>query len=178
MLEQKFDHEVKPIKVGATFTEKIDAEKALNDILKKADIHFSQVEIISPEEKSEVMGKKLEPEQAEIGKNLLRSHYWFCVYGAGAGFVISLLLYSLNLPVIDSSAGILSLAFSSVGALMGLMIANIYAIKPHHDIFINQMHDARLNKKWSLVVHVKNKLQMKKTKRALTHHTNTIAVAI
>jgi|GEM_PF-3575953 len=178
MLEQKFNHEQAPIKLGATFSEKSKVEQAMGHIMHKTDVDFSQIEIISPTEDDHVLGQKIEPEQEAIGKSLLRMHFWFCVYGGITGFILSLILYALGLPFINANAGVVALVFSSVGALSGLMVANIWAIKPYRDLFIDQMREAKLKRQWSLIVHVSNRLQMKKAKFVLKNYTNNVTVTI
>lgn len=144
-------------KVVALFDDKGSAEAMVGRVLRLQGMEPGQVRLLSRDDlrthRSDLFGRKLEPEQRGIFKTLFRSHL---IAGFG-GFVLGLLLYAYWMttgqPMVTSSPMLSFIAIVGFATTFGLLLGGLISLRPDHIRVITQVRSALRSGQWALVVH-------------------------
>ena len=123
----------------------------------------AQVKLVGPADSVGVVeapiSRKLEPEQAGIGRTMLRAHVTTAVIGMVAGALLYLIFrLAANTAVVSSpflSLGVM-LFF---GGIFGLMLGGLIALRPDHYRVMATVRKAIKRGRWAVVSHPVNSEQ-------------------
>jgi hypothetical protein len=138
-------------KLAAVFDDAATARAAAAAITAATDLQAAQVKVITPDEPDP--GIKLEPEGAGIRRTLVVAHVRLGIGGLIAGLVAFAGLMWAGIPFIVQSPWAAGLAMAFVGALGGLMLGGLVALRPDHDPYIHATRDAMAERRSTVVVH-------------------------
>ena len=151
MVDVSVTGEVSNSKVAAVFDSAQAARSAAADMALALELQPSQVQVIAPGEGR--LGAKLEPESRGIWHTILRAHLWLGIAGALAGLVAFAVMMWIGIPFVTRSplaAGLVMVFFGAVG---GLMLGGLVALRPDHDRYIFASREAAADHRTTVVVH-------------------------
>ncbi|MFY8327465.1 hypothetical protein [Pseudoalteromonas sp. ZZD1] len=152
-------------KVAGIFDSKDRADNAFSSLSEDKEFEQSNIEIISAHDQR--FDEKIEPEDKNIGKTLLKTHLLFGVLGLGVGLIISSVFLFIDVEfmqsfVLETYAGV-----STVCIFIALLVAGFVSIRPDHDPLINEVRNATRSGKWVLVVHTDSHKKGNKAKELI-----------
>ena len=138
-------------KLAAVFDREAAARAAVDAVVSEAGLQPAQVKLVTPAEPNPNI--KLQPEGKGIWRTILRAHLWFGIGGALVGALAWAVLMWLNVTLIVSSAVMAGVAFVFVGAIAGLMLGGLVALRPDQDRYVQATQDAIAHDRFTVVVH-------------------------
>ena len=138
-------------KLAAVFPDERTARSAAQRVSVALSLGSAQVQIITPNEPHP--GRKLEPENQGIWRTIIVAHMRFGILGLFAGLLLCAALYSMGVPFIVMSPIAAGLALLFFGAVAGLMLGGLVALRPDHDRYVEATRDAMADGKTTVVVH-------------------------
>lgn len=151
MSDSPLTGELSNSKLAAVFDDAAIAHAAAAALTAATDLQAAQVEVITPDEPHP--GSKLEPEGAGIKRTLVVAHVKLGIGGLIAGLVAFAGLIWAGIPFIVQSPWAAGLAMAFFGALGGLMLGGLVALRPDHDPYIHATRDAMAQRRTTVVVH-------------------------
>lgn len=138
-------------KVAAVFDSEEQANNAFETLSQHTQFAQSNINFISPYDQD--FDEKVEPEDKNIGKTLLKTHLLFAVIGLVVGILISSVFLFVDVEfmqnfVFETYAGI-----CTISVFIALLVAGFISIRPDHDPLINDVRKATSTGKWVLIVH-------------------------
>lgn len=143
--------EVSNSKLAAVFDSEAAARDALRALVSGAGLQAAQVKLITPTEPHPNI--KLQPEGKSIWRTVLMAHLWFGIGGVVAGALAWAVLMWLGVTLIVSSALVAGVAFVFMGAIAGLMLGGLVALRPDQDRYVQATQDAIAEHRFTVVVH-------------------------
>lgn len=143
--------EVSNSKVAAVFANEAAAREVAARVRSTLQLSDAQVQVITPSDRRP--GRKLEPESEGIFRTIIRAHVRLGLLGAVAGAVAFGVLWAMGLPLIVNSAVMAAAVMVAFGAVAGLMLGGLVALRPDHDLYINKVYDALGEGRSAVVVH-------------------------
>lgn len=142
-------------KVGAIFSSPEAAREAAQEVTRAVGLDASQVRLIEPGDPGE--SRKLEPESGGIARTLVRSHLTLGCAGAVAGAILAGVLLLTDIRAFTASPWVTLGWLTAFGAVAGLLLGGLVALRPDHDPLNMKVEDAvRDGRHWALVVHVRD----------------------
>lgn len=143
--------EVSNSKLAAVLDREPAARAAVDAVLSGAGLQPTQVKLITPAEPHPNI--KLQPEGPAIWRTILMAHLWFGVGGVAVGALVWAVLMWLGVTLIVSSAVVSGIAFVFMGAIAGLMLGGLVALRPDQDRYVQATQDAIAERRFTVVVH-------------------------
>jgi len=138
-------------KVAAVFANEADARAAAQAVASALSLGSAQVQVITPAEPHP--GRKLEPESRGIWRTIVVAHVRLGIVGVVVGLLAFAALYAAGLPLIVNSPVAAALALLFFGAVAGLMLGGLVALRPDHDRYVEAARDAMESGNTTVVVH-------------------------
>lgn len=139
--------------VAAVFTTENAAEKALASLMQEGSFKDCDIRLVKPGDKT--FDEKVEPEDAAIGRTLLKSHFVIGTAGLVIGITVAALLTIMGPPLFQSSPMLTFVALTLIALFLSLLVAGALSLRPDHDRVTNTIRHATKRGQWSLVVHAK-----------------------
>ena len=143
--------EVSNSKLAGVFDSEAAARAAVEAVVSGAGLQLSQVKLVTPAEPHPNI--KLQPEGPGIWRTILMAHLWFGVGGVVVGGLAWAVLMWLGVTLIVSSALVSVVAFVFMGAIAGLMLGGLVALRPDQDRYVQATQDAIAERRFTVVVH-------------------------
>lgn len=138
-------------KVAAVFANPAVARQAAGTVIESLSLTPAQVQVITPDEAN--AGRKLEPESHGISRTIIVAHARLGTMGAVAGLAAFAVMYALDVAFIVRSPVAAALVLLFFGAVAGLMLGGLVALRPDHDRYIQATRDAMEAGNTTVVVH-------------------------
>lgn len=143
--------EVSNHKVAASFSSATTAQQAANDVASALSLGEAQVQVVGPGDPHP--GRKLEPESRGIWQTIVVAHVRLGIIGAVVGVLAFAVLYAIGLPFVVNSAIAAFLVLIFFGAVAGLFLGGLVALRPDHDRYIQATRDAMGEGLTTVLVH-------------------------
>ncbi len=143
--------ELSDSKVAAVFPDQAAARRAAEAVIESLSLKSAQVQVIAPGEPG--AGRKLEPESHGIWRTIMIAHARLGIVGAVLGLVVFAAMYAIGIGFIVSSPVAAALVLLSFGAMAGLMLGGLIALRPDHDRYVQATRDAMEAGNTTVVVH-------------------------
>jgi hypothetical protein len=143
-----------PAKVSAEFDNQDEAQAASERVSRHAGIDTGQIRIVEPDDPA--LERKLEPESGGIARSLISLHIMLGVAGLGLGILAALVMIVVGVGIFARNPWYTIMAFSFFGAVAGLLIAGLAALRPDHDRMIATARESAGNGNWLVVVHARD----------------------
>ncbi|MDP1928043.1 MAG: hypothetical protein Q8K62_05970 [Thiobacillus sp.] len=158
-------------KVAALFASKSVAEDVAQQVKATAGLDDPQVYLVGPPDgmsvNSPAFSHKLEPEQAGIGRTLIRAHVVAGTSGVIAGVLVYLGFVLANSAAVKSTPGLSLVAMVFFGGLIGLLLGGLLTARPDHVRVITTVRRANRRGRWALVIHPVTQRQLDLAMREL-----------
>jgi len=128
-------------KLAAVFPDEGAARAAAQLVSASLSLGSAQVQVITPNELHP--GRMLEPESQGIWRTIIVAHVRLGIVGVVAGLLLFAALYAMGVPFIVMSPTAAGLALLFFGAVAGLMLGGLVALRPDHDPYVQATRDAR-----------------------------------
>ncbi|MEO8365594.1 MAG: hypothetical protein ABI538_05240 [Pseudoxanthomonas sp.] len=151
MSDNAITGEVSNSKIAAVFDTTAAARAAAAAVAQALDLQPAQVQVITPDEPH--ADAKLEPESRGIWRTIVVAHLRLCIVGAIVGALVFALMMWLGVLYIVQSPWAAGLVMTGFGALAGLMLGGLVALRPDHDRYIQATHDAMAERRTTVLVH-------------------------
>lgn len=138
-------------KLAAVFPRESAARAAAQALSATLSLGPAQVQVITPAERHP--GQKLEPESGGIWRTIVIAHVRLGIVGAIAGVLLFAALYAMGLPFIVNSPMAAGLVLLFFGAVAGLMLGGLVALRPDHDRYVEATRHAMEEGNSTVVVH-------------------------
>jgi VIT1/CCC1 family predicted Fe2+/Mn2+ transporter len=138
-------------KVAAVFSNEPAARAAAQAVATTLSLGSAQVQVITPADPHP--GRKLEPESRGIWRTIVVAHVRLGIVGVVVGLLTFAALYAAGLPFIVNSPVAAALALLFFGAVAGLMLGGLVALRPDHDRYVEAARDAMESGNTTVVVH-------------------------
>lgn len=138
-------------KLAAAFADPGAARAAAGELAAALSLEPAQVQVILPGEPHP--GRKLEPESHGIWRTIVIAHARLGLAGAAVGVLGFAALYAMGVPFIVSSPVAAGLVMLFFGAVAGLMLGGLVALRPDHDRYVQATRDAMAAGETTVVVH-------------------------
>ena len=138
-------------KVAAVFRDPASARQAADAVTTALALDASQVQVIAPDEPQ--AARKLEPESRGIWRTIVIAHAKLGIAGAAVGLVAFAAMYAMGVLFIVNSPVAAALALLFFGAIAGLMLGGLTALRPDHDRYVQATRDAMEAGNTTVVVH-------------------------
>jgi hypothetical protein len=143
--------EVSNSKVAAVFTNRTAASDAVVALLVDSDVESTQIKLIAPGERD--IGTKLEPEGRNMFDTVLVAHARLGLLGAVGGLILFAVLNWQGVPLVANSPWAAAGACVFFGAIAGLMLGGLVALRPDHTPYIDATRAARDTGRTTVLVH-------------------------
>ena len=143
--------EVSNSKLAAVFTSRRAAQDAADALLGTAGLQPVQVKVIAPDATDVAI--KLEPEGGGIWRTIVVAHVRLAIVGAVLGVVVFGILMAAGIPMVVQSPWAAGLVLLSFGAVAGLFLGGLVALRPDHDHYVQATRDAMADGNTTVVVH-------------------------
>jgi hypothetical protein len=143
--------EVSNTKLAAVFASEAAARAAVDAVVSGAGLQPAQVKLVTPVEPNPNI--KLQPEGQGIWRTIVIAHLRFGIAGLVAGVVAWVVLMWFGVTLIVSSALIAGVVFAFLGAIAGLMLGGLVALRPDQDRYVIATQDAMAQRRFTLAVH-------------------------
>lgn len=143
--------EVSNSKLAAVFDRESSARAAVDAVVSGAGLQPTQVKLVTPAEPHPNI--KLQPEGGGIWRTIVIAHLRFGIAGAVLGAVAWAVLMAIGVTLIVSSAVVSFVAFVFMGAIAGLMLGGLVALRPDQDRYVQATHDAIEQRRFTVLVH-------------------------
>lgn len=150
-MNSNINSESKATKVAGFFNDGNSAQSAFDNLLKQHTFDSNALKLIAPHDQH--FGEKVEPEDKNIGKTLLRTHLIYAVFGLVVGVLISSFLLILDLSFMQLYVIETFAAISVICVFIAMLAAGFMSIRPDHDPLINDVRKATQSGKWVVLVH-------------------------
>lgn len=138
-------------KVAAVFADEAAARQAAQAVMQALSLKSAQVQVIAPGEPG--AGRKLEPESHGIWRTIVVAHARLGIAGAALGLLVFVAMYALGVAFIVNSPVAAALVLLFFGAMAGLMLGGLTALRPDHDRYVQAARDAMEAGHTTVVVH-------------------------
>jgi hypothetical protein len=152
-------------KVGAEFGGLEQADRAVERLKASAGIDASQIRIVGPNDPS--LDRKLEPEPRGVAKTIVRSHVILGAAGLLVGLIAAFVLEQSGIALFAWSAPYTYGTFGFVGAMLGMLLAGLFSVRPDHDPLITRVKEGVRAGRWYLLVHTRNDSEKSRAKQTL-----------
>lgn len=143
--------EVSNSKIAAVFDSTSEARTAAAAVILALDLQPAQVQVITPDDPR--ADAKLEPESRGIWRTIVVAHVRLGIVGAIAGVLAFGVLVWLQVPYIVQSPWAAGLVMTGFGAVAGLLVGGLVALRPDHDRYIHATRDAMAERRSTVLVH-------------------------
>jgi hypothetical protein len=151
MSETALTGEISNSKIAAVFDTASAARSAAADAVQALGLQAAQVQVITPDEPN--ADAKLEPESRGIWRTIGVAHVRLGIVGAIAGALAFGVMMWLGVLYIVQSPWAAGLVMTGFGAVAGLLVGGLVALRPDHDRYIQATHDAMAERRTTVLVH-------------------------
>lgn len=138
-------------KVAAVFPRAGQAREAARAVAAALQLGEAQVQVIAPADPQ--AARKLQPEARGIWRTIVVAHARLGIVGLVAGGVAFALLHASGVPFIVNSPVASALVLLFFGAIAGLMLGGLVALRPDQDRMVQATRDAQDEGNTTVVVH-------------------------
>lgn len=138
-------------KVAAIFPDPATANRIAGTLRETLQLGPAQVRVITPADPRP--GRMLEPESRGILRTMLRAHLRLGLLGAVAGALVFAVLWARETPFVVNSMVASAMVLVGFGALAGLFLGGLFALRPDHDPYITKVYTALEEGRSAVVVH-------------------------
>lgn len=138
-------------KLAAVFPHADAARAAAHAVAAALSLGSAQVQVITAPDTH--AGAKLEPEDRGIWRTIVVAHVRLGIAGAIAGLLVFAALYALGVLFVVNSPVAAGLVLLFFGAVAGLMLGGLVALRPDHDRYVEATRDAMAAGSTTVVVH-------------------------
>ena len=138
-------------KIAAIFDTEATARGVFDRLRAMPELATAQVQLITPGDRRP--GRKLEPESHGIFRTILRAHATLGAVGAVAGLLAFAVFRAMGIRWVSQSPVMAAGIFLFFGAMAGLMLGGLFALRPDHDPYIHRVLAARREGRSAVVIH-------------------------
>lgn len=168
-----YNEEQYPSKVEAVFDNENDARIAQREVTLATDVLIGETQIITPDERN--WSKQIEPEADTLIESMFLNHVIYGLSGLAIASLLAMILIFSGVNFAFSSPIITTFVFMFVGGMMGMMIAGLLTLRPDHDNVIQRARHALKKGKVVLLVHIKDRPQLRDVELTLSHLSPKVA---
>jgi hypothetical protein len=143
--------EVSNSKLAAVFPADASARDAAADLVERLGLAPAQVKLITPGTGD--VDIKLEPEGGNIWRTIVRAHLKLCLLGAVVGGLVFVGMMLADVPYVESSPWAAAGWWVLYGAIAGLFLGGLVALRPDHDRYIQTVRESVAAGRSAVVVH-------------------------
>jgi anti-sigma-K factor RskA len=154
-----------PIDVGARFTSREAAERAVRRLEAEGIAVPAQVEILAGEGRMHVARAA---ESRATRKALVRWHVVLGAAGLLLGTLLGIFAWYSGAPIFGSEPVLVLFVFAGFGAVAGLLLGGLFALRPPKDWIAAAARDDALAGDYPVVVHATDREQAHKARESLT----------
>ncbi|MCU4676708.1 hypothetical protein N7931_13815 [Catenovulum sp. 2E275] len=165
MMNIEMSQETYPSKIAGVFNSEESAQAVVKALHSKTDLSPDKVSLIQPGDMH--FDEKLEPEDKQIGKTLLKTHITFGCIGLIFGLCIATLLNLTGFVLMQNYLIEAFVSISLICLFLGLLVAGFVTIRPDHDSMINKIRTATRSGQWSVIVHLPDSSKMEEVKKVM-----------
>lgn len=144
-------------KVAGVFPARAQAEQAARRLVQACGFQRGQVEVLSPQDgawaHADVLARKMEPDERGIWGTIIRAHVFSGAMGFLMGAALFLLMWLGGQPGVRASPGLALLAMAGFGAIFGLLVGGLLALRPDHGRVIALVREYLKAGRWAVVAH-------------------------
>ncbi|MGO2479365.1 MAG: hypothetical protein ACTH7Q_13595 [Pseudoalteromonas sp.] len=170
------DKESQASKIAGIFNNEDRAQNAVDAFIRNDDFQTNQMKLIPPYDSQ--FDEKVEPEDKNIGKTLLRTHLAYGIAGLIVGILISSTLLVLDFAFMQSYVVETYTAVSVICIFIAMLAAGFVTVRPDHDHLINETRKATQSGKWVLIVHLNGNDKVDEAKHLLKPFAESTAVTL
>jgi hypothetical protein len=159
-------------KVGARFNSGDEARHAAERLSSEGSIDASHISVVEPRDPA--LDRKLEPETRGVGRTLAKSHATLGITGLVVGLVAAFILTITGITVFSWNPLYTYIVLAFFGAIAGLLIGGLFALRPDHDRLITWVKEGSRTGRWFLLVHAQDHDEEKRAKKALESMSNDV----
>lgn len=157
--------EVSNSKLAAVFPAKASAQDAAADLVEQFGIAPAQVKLITPGTTD--VDIKLEPEGGNIWRTIVLAHLKLCLLGAIVGGLVFMGMMLADVHYVETSPLAAGGWWVLYGAIGGLFLGGLVALRPDHDRYIQAVREAIAAGRSAVVVHALSAMQQREAARFL-----------
>ncbi|MGY1457872.1 MULTISPECIES: hypothetical protein [unclassified Luteimonas] len=165
MSDSPVSGEVSNSKLAAVFDSAGAARDAAAAMIAEIGLQPAQVKVIAPDEPDANI--KLEPEGGGIWRTIVIAHVRLGILGAVLGAAAFGTMMWMGVPFVARSPVAAGLATIFFGAVGGLFLGGLVAIRPDHDRYVQATHDAMDAHRTTVVVHALSRDEQSRAKEFL-----------
>ncbi|MQP77210.1 hypothetical protein CQ393_15110 [Stenotrophomonas sp. MYb238] len=165
MSDNPITGEVSNSKLAAVFPAQAPAQAAAADLVEQLGFQPAQVKLLTPDTAD--VDIKLEPEGGGIWRTIVLAHLKLCVLGALAGAAIFAAMLLAGIPFVENSPWTAGGWWVLYGAIGGLFLGGLVALRPDHDRYIQAARKAVAAGRSAVVVHALSMTQQQQAARFL-----------
>lgn len=158
--------EVSNSKLAAVFPARSSAQEAVADLIEQLGFAPAQVKLITPGTTD--VDIKLEPEGGNIWRTIVLAHLKLCLLGAVAGGLVFAVMMAADVHYVESSPWVAGGWWVLYGAIAGLFLGGLVALRPDHDRYIQAVREAIAAGRSAVVVHALSAMQQREAARFLS----------
>lgn len=143
--------EVANSKLAAVFESRDAARAAADEMIAELSLLPLQVKLIGPGTAD--VGIKLQPEGGGIWRTIIVAHVRLGVAGAVLGLIAFAIMFAAGVPFVALSPWAAGSAAVGFGALAGLLLGGLVALRPDQDSYIHATREAIRRGHTTVVVH-------------------------
>lgn len=147
-------------KVAAVFENQQSAETAAQHLRQVGRMEDSQVKLVGPTDAEGVVeapiSRKLEPEQAGIGRTMWRAHLITGLTGVVAGALLYLIFRMTGNPAVVGNPWFSLGVMLFFGGIFGMMLGGLLTLRPDHYRVMAAVRKAIKRGRWAVVSHPVN----------------------
>ena len=151
MSDNPLTGEVSNSKVAAVFAVRAQAQEAAVDLVEQLGLALAQVKVVTPD--SADVDIALEPEGGGIWRTIVVAHVRLGVLGAVVGALVFAAMMWAGVPYVRSSSWAAAGWWVLYGAIGGLLLGGLVALRPDHDPYVLSVRKAIAAGHSAVVVH-------------------------
>ncbi|SBV35639.1 conserved hypothetical protein [uncultured Stenotrophomonas sp.] len=151
MSDNPITGEVSNSKLAAVFPVPASAREAAVDLIEQLGFQPAQVKVITADTRD--VDIKLEPEGGGIWRTIVLAHLKLCLLGALVGGLVFAAMMWAGVPYVESSPWAAGGWWVLYGAIGGLFLGGLVALRPDHDRYIQAVRKAVAAGGGAVVVH-------------------------
>ncbi len=164
--------EVSNSKLAAVFPAQTSARAAAGELVEQLGLQPVQVKVITPDTADADI--KLEPEGGNIWRTIVLAHLKLCALGALVGGLIFAVMMLAGVPFVESSPWAAGGWWVLYGAIGGLFLGGLIALRPDHDRYIQAVRKAIADGGSAVVVHALSVEQQQEAARFLSERGGAV----
>ena len=164
------------VQVASVFDSKLNANKAIEQVVRGTDVESQQVTLIEPDDSD--FNRKLEGDSKALGKMMWYSHLLLGAAGLVVGLITAYLLVNIGPALTQQNPLATYIAVISPGIFIGLFVAGLLSLRPDRTEIIEVVRKAIKTKHYAVVVNLKSGQSVSKVRDMFRRHSSQVVESI